>query len=128
MHILSAKVTNLPVFLLKFFLNGLSLLKCLSRRFRKNLPMLMLVNLQKGRLNEITFLFLFLPRLFEWSLLLLLSPTSKNEQVSQLLLLPLEPGFTGITKSSLPWNPMFLMASSYILLLFTKIILHEDIL
>ena len=36
------------VFLLKSILNGLSQLKCLSRRFRKYLPMLVLVSLQNG--------------------------------------------------------------------------------
>ena len=54
------------VFLLKILLNRLSLLKCLSRRFRKYFSMLMLVSLQTGGLNQITFLFLFLPRQFEW--------------------------------------------------------------
>ena len=53
------------VFLLKIFLNGLSLLMCLSRRFRKYLPMLMWVSLQNGELNQISLRFLFFPRLFE---------------------------------------------------------------
>ena len=53
------------VFLLKKFLNGLSLLKCLSRRLRNYLPLLMLVSLQNCGLNQITLLFLFFSRLFE---------------------------------------------------------------
>ena len=42
------------------------------------------------------------------------------------LLLPLEPAFTGFTYSSLHWNPLFLSASPYILLLPSKILLPED--
>ena len=104
------------VFLLKNFLNGL----CLFRRFRKYLPMLMLINLQNGGLNQITFLFLFFPHLFEW--LLLVSPTLTNAGIPLrlLLLLSLEPGFTGFTYSCLPWNLLFLKASSYVFLLFSK--------
>ena len=118
MHILCTRVTYfycVPI-------NGLSLLKCLSRRFRKYLPMLMLVSLQIGGLNQITLL--FFPHLFEW--LLLVSPTLMSVQVPLLLLLPLEPGSTGFTYSSLPWNLLFLKASSYILLLSSKILLYKD--
>ena len=64
------------------------------------------------------------PRLFQW--LLLVSPTLMSAQVPQQLFLPLEPEFTGFTYSSLPWNPLFLRASSYILFLSSKILLHED--
>ena len=49
--------------------------------------MLMLVSLQNSGLNQITLLFLFFPRLFEW--LLLVSPTLMILQVLLLLLLPL---------------------------------------
>ena len=104
-------------------LNGLSPLKYLSRRFRIYLPMLMLVSFQNSGLNQITLIFLFLPRLFEW--LLSVSPTLTSVQVPHLLLLPLELEFTGFTYSSLHWNPLFLRASSYLLLLSSKIILHE---
>ena len=103
------------MFLLKIFLNGLSLLNCLSKKCRKYLPMLMLVSLQKGGFNQTTFLFLL--RLFEGLFLLL--PTLTSVQDPLLLLLTLEPGSTRITYSSLPWNPLFLRVSSYILL-------HED--
>ena len=99
--------SKFTVFLLKNFLNGLSLLKFLFRRFRKYLPMLMLVSLQNGGLNQIILLFLFFPCLFEWSFLV--SPTLTSWWVLLLLLLhPLEPEFTGFTYSSLPWNPLFL--------------------
>ena len=53
------ELQSLTVFLSKIFPNGLSQFKCLSRRFRKYLPMLMLVSLQNGGLNQITLLFLF---------------------------------------------------------------------
>ena len=43
MYIDCPRETNFYGVPMKFFLNGLSLLKCLSRRFRKYLPMLMLV-------------------------------------------------------------------------------------
>ena len=112
------------VFVLKIFLNGLSLLKCLSRRFRNYFPRLMLVSLQNGRLNQITFLFLFFLHLFEW--LLLVSPTLTNPWVPLPLLLPmvmfrpLVTEFTGFMYSSLLWNPLFLRAISYIFLFSTK--------
>ena len=81
------KILIFTVFLLKILLNGLFLLKCLSRRFRKYFPMLMLVSLKNGRLNQITFLFLFLPRLFEW--ILLVSPTLRSPWIPLPLLLPM---------------------------------------
>ena len=59
----------LTVFLLKILLGGLFLLTCQSGRFWKYFPMLMLVSLQTGGLNQITFLFLLQPCLFEWFLL-----------------------------------------------------------
>ena len=42
-----------------FFHYGSSLLKCLSRRIRKYLPMLILVSLQNGGLNQIKFFSIF---------------------------------------------------------------------
>ena len=81
------------VFLSKILLNGLSLLKCLSRSCRKYLPILMLVSLQNGRLNQTTFLFLFFPRLFAWLLLLIISPTLMSVRIPRLLLLTLEVKF-----------------------------------
>ena len=73
--------------------------------------MLMLVSLLNGRLNQITFLFLFLPHLFEW--LLLVSPTLMNLWVLLPLCLPIvtfcpwELEFTGFMYSNLLWNPLF---------------------
>ena len=53
------KLLIFTVILLNIFLNGLSLSKCLFRRFRKYSPMLMLASLQNGGLNQIILLFLF---------------------------------------------------------------------
>ena len=114
------------VFLLKILPNGLSLLKCLSRTCRKSLPILMLVSLQNGGINQITFLFLFFHRLFPWLLLLIISPTLKRVRVPPLLFLALELRSTGIKYSSLPWNPLSFRASSYLLLFSSKVFLHED--
>ena len=55
------------------------------------------------------------PRLFEW--LLLVSPTLTSVWVPLWLLRPFESEFTGLTYSSLSCNPLFLRASSYIILL-----------
>ena len=103
----------------------MSLLKCLSR-CRKYLPILMLVSLQNGRLNQTTFLFLFFPRLFPWLLLLIISPTLKGVRVPLLIFLALELRSTVVKYSSLPWNPLSFRASSYLLLFSSKIFLHED--
>ena len=77
-----------------------------------------------GGLNQVTLLFLLFPRIFEG--LLLVSPTLTSAWVPLLLLLPLEPEFIGFTHSSRPWNPLFLRASSYILLFSSKVFFHED--
>ena len=58
--------------------------------------------------------------------IIIVSPILTSAQVPLLFLLPLEPEFTGITYSSLPWNRLFLRASSCILLISLKILLHED--
>ena len=113
-------------FLLKILLNGLPLLKCLSSRCRKYLPMLMLVSLQNGGLNQTTFLFLFFPCLFPWLLLIIISPTLRGVWVPPLFFLALELRSTGVKYSSLPWNPLSFRASSYLLLFSSKIFLPED--
>ena len=109
-HILVARVANFYCISIKNLLNGLSLLsllKCLSRWCRKYLPILMLVNLQEGGINQTTFLFLSIPRLFEW-LLLLISPTLMSLRVLPLLPLCLEVRSSRVKYSSLTWNPLFL--------------------
>ena len=55
-----------------------------------------------------------------------MSPTLTSAQVPQLQLLPLDPEFIGFTYSSLPWNLLFLRASSFIILLSSQIILYEN--
>ena len=106
------------MFLLKIFLNRLSPIK-VSIQEVKEVFTYVNVKFTKWRVkpdySSISFfpcLFLFFPCLFEW--LLLVSPTLTSAWVPLQLLLPLEPEFTS---SSLPWNPLFLRASSYILLL-----------
>ena len=71
--IISARVTNFIEFLLKILQNGFSLWKCLLIKFKKYFSILIIESLQKGELNQIIFLFLFLQFLFTSFLLLLLS-------------------------------------------------------
>ena len=123
---LAQKYLIFSVFLLKILLNVLPLLKCLSMRCRKYLPILLLAILQNGGLNQTIFLFLFFPRLFGRLLLLIISPTLMSVRVTPLLLLTLEVRSTGVKYSSLPWNPLFFRASSCQHLLSSKIVLHEE--
>ena len=61
-----------------------------------------------------------------WLLLLLVLPTLTSAWAPLQFLRSLEPEFTGFTYSSLHWNPLFLRVSSYILLLCSRTLLHED--
>ena len=118
MHIVCTRVTNfycVPIF--KKIL-GLSLF----RRFREVFTNVKVGKFTKWRVKP-DLLFLF-SRLFEW--LFLVSPTLKSAWVPLLLLLPIQSEFNGFTYFSLPWSPLFLRASSNIVLLLSKIILHED--
>ena len=107
------------MFLLKIFLNGLSLLKCLSRRFRKYLPMLMLVRLQNGGLNPISLLFQFFPRPFEW-LLLLVSPTLTKCVDPTTITSTIRAGVHWVHTYQFTLDYAVLRASSYIFLIFSK--------
>ena len=114
----------LTVFLLRIVRNGLSMLKCLSSGCRKYLPMLFLLRLQEWWVKPDYFSISFLMVYFEC--LSWLSPYLRSSWfLLQLLLLmavfpPLELEFIAFTCSSLSWNSLLLMISSYILLLSSK--------